>query len=480
MSTFTLAADPPVHPSVLFSGFVSGSVRLLNNNSFIVDGHVGSGAEATVAMHGTGFGNAGAGLLSGAARVMVIEFTVGGRVMMRVDDAWLTGSKLVAWLDGDGMAFEEGVFVFNDTITLSNLPEYQDAYSGSDYVDGRGGDDTLLGSSGNDTLVGGAGENWLEGGPGNDLIVSSAGGDWADGGAGIDTFFSASALRNQVEATFLSWGAVLTGPSPQGEDILLGIERIAFLDGTLHLDPADAAGQVWRLYGAAFGREAETTGLSGWVGALDGGVSLAAAAAGFIGSAEFALRYGSLDDTAFITRLYANVLGRTPDTAGLEGWKAFLAGGASRADLLVGFSESAENRMATDPGIAGGLWTVDPEAMDVLRCYMTVLGRQPDAEGLAHWITARDGGLPNWMMVAYFITSPEFQARFGDLSNEEFVSRLYLSALGRPADEQGLTDWTLLLETRAVTRHELVAGFAQSDEMTMKLLPLISDGIAFA
>ena len=97
---------------------------------------------------------------------------------------------------------------------------------------------------------------------------------------------STNTLRKQAEATFLSWGAVLTGPSPQGEDILLGIERIAFLDGTLHLDPADAAGQVWRLYGAAFGREAETTGLSGWVGALDGGVSLAAAAAGFIGSAE--------------------------------------------------------------------------------------------------------------------------------------------------------------------------------------------------
>lgn len=480
MSTFTLAADPLVHPSVLFSGFVSSSVRLLNNNSFIVDGRVASSAEATVAMHGTGFGNAGAGLLSGAARVTVIEFTVGGQVMMRVDNASLTGSKLVAWLDGDGMAFEEGVFIFNDTITLSNLPEYQDGYGGSDYMDGSGGDDTLLGSGGNDTLLGGAGENRLEGGAGNDLIVSGAGGDWAEGGAGIDTFLSTNTLRNQAEATFLSWGAVLTGPSPQGEDILLDFERIAFLDGTLHLDPADAAGQVWRLYGAAFGREAETTGLSGWVGALDGGVSLTAAAAGFIDSAEFALRYGSLDDTGFITRLYANVLGRTPDTAGLESWKAFLAGGASRADLLVGFSESAENRMATDPRIADGLWTVDPEAMDVLRCYMTVLDRQPDAEGLAHWTAIRDDGLPNWMMIFYFINSSEFQARFGDLSNREFVSRLYLSALDRPADEQGLASWTLLLDNRAITRHELVAGFAQSDEMTMKLLPLISDGIAFA
>ena len=37
MSTFTLAADPLVHPSMLFSGFVSSSVRLLSNNSFIVD-----------------------------------------------------------------------------------------------------------------------------------------------------------------------------------------------------------------------------------------------------------------------------------------------------------------------------------------------------------------------------------------------------------------------------------------------------------
>ena len=118
--------------------------------------------------------------------------------------------------------------------------------------------------------------------------------------------------------------------------------------------------------------------------------------------------------------------------------------------------------------------------MDVLRAYTAILDRLPDAEGLARWTEARKDGMTDEMMVWHFIASPEFQTRFGDLSNEEFVSRLYLTALDRPADEQGLAEWTRLLDTRVLLRHEVVQGFAQSNEMTQKLLPLVNVGIAFA
>lgn len=70
-------------------------------------------------------------------------------------------------------------------------------------------------------------------------------------------------------------------------------------------------------------------------------------AQGFVESTEFAGRYGSLDAGAFVAQLYANVLHRTPDAAGKQGWLDALANGASRGHVLAGFADSNENRIAT-------------------------------------------------------------------------------------------------------------------------------------
>ena len=151
----------------------------------------------------------------------------------------------------------------------------------------------------------------------------------------------------------------------------------------------------------------------------------------------------------------------------------------SRAEVLVGFSESAEYKTATGASTAR-LWTVDPEAMDVLRAYATILDRAPDAGGLAFWTAARDGGLANADMANGFIASAEFQTRFGALSNRDFVELLYQTALDRSPNAEGLAAWTLALDTRAMGRGDVVQSFAYSGEMTQKLLPLVGDGIAFA
>ena len=41
-----------------------------------------------------------------------------------------------------------------------------------------------------------------------------------------------------------------------------------------------------------------------------------------------------------MTLLYQNVLGRAPDAAGLNFWTGAMRAGQSRADVLLGFSES--------------------------------------------------------------------------------------------------------------------------------------------
>ena len=477
MSVFTLAVDPIRSWDVLLSPYIEYRVQTRDDKRVVLGSTV-DGLPATIEYSGSGFGANGAGLSAGTAVVDTYRLTVGGQVVLALTDASVTGAPLAAWADGYAGAFLPAALAGDDVFSLSNLSDRRNGFGGNDVMHGLGGSDALFGGDGNDTLRGGEGNDKLEGENGDDLVVGGRGDDYASGGAGTDTFLT-GALRKQVQVDAGGWTANLSGP--EGRDKLYDFERVAFADGTLHLDPAGAAGQVWRLYGAALGRPAETTGLSAWVGALDAGAaSLAAAANGFVGSAEFALRYGALDDAGFATRLYLNVLGRAPDAAGLEHWTSKLAGGTSRAEILLGFSESAEFRDKTHSATANKLWTVDPEAMDVLRCYMAILDRAPDAGGLASWIAVRENGLTNAGMVDAFIGSAEFQTRFGALSDADFVARMYLAALDRPADAAGHAAWTATLDSGAIARRDVVQGFAYSDEMTQKLLPLVTDGIAFA
>ena len=476
MSTFVLAADPTLGWNNTLSSFAGARLRSANDGSLILDGLV-SLRPASIELYGSNFGTQGANLLNGTAQVNTVRYTVNGQEVMRLEGALITGPALSAWMRGDGNAFERATFVGDDLIVLSNAAETQTGYGGNDAIHGRAGNDTLYGAGGDDTLYGGEGNDRLHGDAGNDLIVGSWGNDDAYGGAGLDVFLN-GALRQQVRLG--GTGATITLSGPEGLDSATEVERIAFADGTLHLDPAGAAGQVWRLYGAAFGRGAEATGLSNWTAALDAGaVTLTDAARGFIGSPEFTARYGLPDNAGFVATLYANVLGRAPDAAGLEAWTAQLARGVSRTEVLVGLSEAVEYKTTT-VAFASRLWTVDPEAVDVLRAYMTILDRKPDAGGLSAWTAARNGGLSNADMLDSFIGSAEFQARFGALSNEDFVARMYLVALDRPADAAGHAGWTSALDGGALARRDVVQGFAYSDEMTQKILPLVSDGVAFA
>ena len=80
---------------------------------------------------------------------------------------------------------------------------------------------------------------------------------------------------------------------------------------------------------------------------MEHGLSLRQAAAGFMGSPEFAKLYGSAapSNETLVTKLYANVLHRTPDAGGYAFWMDFLTSGReTQAGVLYWFSESAENQ----------------------------------------------------------------------------------------------------------------------------------------
>lgn len=123
------------------------------------------------------------------------------------------------------------------------------------------------------------------------------------------------------------------------------VERVAFTDQAVALDIDQGAGEAYRIYKAAFGREPDQPGLGYWIHQMDEGASLIEVAASFLGSDEFSELYGTnVDNTAFVDAIYTNVLARQPDEEGHHYWLTELEQGARREQLLASFSESPENR----------------------------------------------------------------------------------------------------------------------------------------
>ena len=105
-----------------------------------------------------------------------------------------------------------------------------------------------------------------------------------------------------------------------------------------------AEAQVARMYDTAFGRDADPGGFVAYTRAIIDGTALQQVSLSFLGSAEFASRYGvAPSDAALVTGLYQNTLGRAPEAAGQALYVGALAAGLSRADLVVSFSESQEH-----------------------------------------------------------------------------------------------------------------------------------------
>jgi len=128
----------------------------------------------------------------------------------------------------------------------------------------------------------------------------------------------------------------------------------ALADGSVsHADLVDAVmsstefnlfvAPVSRLYLAALRRVPDQPGLNNWVNYVRAGTSLQAMAEDFAASQEFMNRYGAMSNNQYVAQLYLDVLGREADPAGLASWTAQLdAGGTTRGQILIGFSESQE------------------------------------------------------------------------------------------------------------------------------------------
>jgi len=99
----------------------------------------------------------------------------------------------------------------------------------------------------------------------------------------------------------------------------------------------------------------------------------------------------------------------------------------------------------------------------VVRMYWATLDRAPDAPGLAHWYDLYVRGMPLRSIAGHFMSSPEWQSRYGSVDDATFVDLLYRHVLDRPADPEGSAYWQDQVR-RGYPRTALVVSFSESAE----------------
>jgi len=219
----------------------------------------------------------------------------------------------------------------------------------SNRIEAGDGGQRIEGGEGRDTLDGGAGDDVLIGGGDADLLV---GGDGRD----VALFIRAYDLL----AVRVGGDEITVFGADGDADRLRGVERAQFDNGLLLFDGQEEdTGFLFRLYAAAFGRDADD-GLLFWLDRRGEGTAREVIAEGFVESDEFALRYGAApSDEAYVEALYTNVHGRAPDDLGRAFWLSELDKGQSRAEVLIGFTDSPENIAATEDAVADGIFFAD-------------------------------------------------------------------------------------------------------------------------
>ena len=153
-----------------------------------------------------------------------------------------------------------------------------------------------------------------------------------------------------------------------------------------------------------------------------------------------------------VHQLYARLLHRNADSAGLANWTAKLESGqANLAQVAQYFIHS-------------------PEAVrnNVTQAYTQYLNRSPDPGGLSHYTAVSDGGYNQGWVSASVLGSDEFAQKSAP-TDAAFVSALYGKVLGRAADEQGYASNLAALQ-RGATRTELAYSFLTSPEHTASLV----------
>ncbi|MBP5492584.1 MAG: DUF4214 domain-containing protein [Clostridiales bacterium] len=226
---------------------------------------------------------------------------------------------------------------------------------------------------------------------------------------------------------------------------------------------------VERLYVVALGRPSEAEGKAYWVEqVVKNGFTGADCARFFmLGAPEFLGR--GLTDDEFVEVLYKTYFDRDSEPDGKAYWLGRLASGTERAVLVEEFIESVEwCNVCAGYGVKSGAQyhkaTVPSKnaVKFATRLYTCCLGRDPEAEGLEYWALALTNlDATGYQAASLFFTLPEFVGL--KTTNEEYLTRLYTTFMGRDPEADGFAYWLGLLNG-GTDRVDVMKAFAGCPE----------------
>lgn len=243
-----------------------------------------------------------------------------------------------------------------------------------------------------------------------------------------------------------------------------GTEAIRLTDGTLSVGTDTDQALVQRLYEGLLGRGGDTTGLVGFT-SLVGTAGGAAVATAMLNSPEFQHLHGAP--------------GSMSDTGFVTLLYQGLLGRAPDAPGLASHVQALQNGTsfgAVAAGIAGSpeakshlaadttnVWVPDASGALVTELYETAFARAPDPAGLAGFSQALHAGQTPQQIAQSIASSPEFLADHAGQDPTALVTSLYANGLGRAPDPAGLQHNVAALQSGATTG-SILLGIAASPE----------------
>lgn len=160
-----------------------------------------------------------------------------------------------------------------------------------------------------------------------------------------------------------------------------------------------------------------------------------------------------LGNEHYVQDLYRKILGRNAEPAGLIYWVGQLP------EDQEGTDEASHSAREV---VAARIWSsAEHRGLQVESCYNTLLERIADATGKGFWVAALQSGMSEADLLHGFLNSAEYQARAG--SDAAFVTALYDDLLGRVPDANGLASWQQGLQA-GLTRDAVIDGILYSTE----------------
>lgn len=243
--------------------------------------------------------------------------------------------------------------------------------------------------------------------------------------------------------------------------------------GSVAQSSTSPGGQIYAIYDGLLGRAPDTIGLQQNVDALTKGASIHDIARDILASSEGQLRFGGLSDRQFVEQLYDSAFHRQPDADGLSDWVTKLSTGMARADVALGFALSSENIAGLEDVYNEGIFVPDADAANVARLYYTVLGRAPDVGGLQTWTDLIGQGMSLQNVARLILGSDEYEVRSTGLTDSQFVEGMYQQILGRTGESEGVQNWSEAL-TQGTERAAVASAFINSIEFQSKFSSLDS------